>query len=121
MTRTAFLFFVSFVTSVSFVRSAHGQMVDGPASAGFKRESGTPSSQVPQALREIGFDQRLDEHLPLDTPLRDEQGRAVQLGEYFGRRPVVLVFGGLIVLWPKRRTTVSRRSDDVRARSRLSA
>jgi len=74
------------------VRSAHGQMVDGPASAGFKRESGTPSSQVPQALREIGFDQRLDEHLPLDTPLRDEQGRAVQLGEYFGRRPVVLVF-----------------------------
>jgi len=71
---------------------AAAQMADGPASAGFKRESGTPSSQVPQALRDIGFDQRLDEHLPLDTPLRDEQGRAVQLGEYFGRRPVVLVF-----------------------------
>ena len=59
---------------------------------GFKREAGTPSSQLPAPLREIGFDQHLDEHLPLDTPFRDEQGRAVQLGEYFGKRPVVLVF-----------------------------
>ena len=93
--RIVFLFlvsFVSFVSSVSFVRSAHGQMVDGPASAGVKREPGTPASQIPKALREIGFDQRLDEQLPLDTPLRDEQGRAVELGEYFGKRPVVLVF-----------------------------
>jgi len=77
---------------VTFVRSAHGQMIDGPARAGVKREPGTPSSQVPTALREIGFDQRLDEQLPLDTPLRDEEGRSVQLGAYFGRRPVVLVF-----------------------------
>ena len=67
-------------------------MVEGPSSAGFKRESGTPSSQVPQALREIGFDQHLDERLTLDTSLRDEQGRVVQLGDYFGKRPVVLVF-----------------------------
>jgi protein SCO1 len=89
----AFLSFVSFVTFVYFVRSAPvlAQMTGAPA-AGFKREPGAPSSQLPRALREIGFDQHLDEHLPLDTPLRDEQGRAVQLGEYFGRRPVVLVF-----------------------------
>jgi protein SCO1/2 len=85
----AFLISVSFVTSVSFVRA---QMASAPAAAGFKREAGTPSSQLPPALRAIGFDQHLDEHLPLDTPLRDEQGRAVQIGEYFGRRPVVLVF-----------------------------
>ena len=91
--RAACLFFVSSVSFVSFVRSAPvlAQMTGAPA-AGFKREPGAPSSQLPRALREIGFDQRLDEHLPLDTPLRDEQGRAVQLGEYFGRRPVVLVF-----------------------------
>jgi protein SCO1/2 len=30
--------------------------------------------------------------VPLDASLRDEQGRAVRLGDFFGRRPVVLVF-----------------------------
>jgi protein SCO1/2 len=67
-------------------------MTSAPASAGFKREAGTPSSQLPKALREIGFDQHLDEQLPLDTPLHDEAGRAVRLGDYFGKRPVVMVF-----------------------------
>ena len=67
-------------------------MADGPASAGFKRQAGTPSSQVPQALREIGFDQNIGQALPLDTTFRDEAGAAVRLGDYFGKRPVVLVF-----------------------------
>jgi protein SCO1/2 len=44
----------------------------------------------PQAVRDVGFDQRLGETLPLDAALRDETGRAVRLGDYFGRRPVVL-------------------------------
>jgi protein SCO1/2 len=43
-------------------------------------------------LREIGFDQNLDRPVPLDTVFRDEAGRTVRLGDYFGRRPVVLVF-----------------------------
>ena len=88
------LTFVSFVCFVSFVRSAdlHGQMSSAPASAGFKREPGMPASQVPQALREIGFDQNLDQPVPLDTVFRDEAGATVRLGDYFGTRPVVLVF-----------------------------
>ena len=91
--RGACLSFVSFVTFVSFVgTSPSAQMASAPASAGFKREAGMPSSQLPPALREIGFDQHLDEQLPLDTPLRDEEGRGVRLGDYFGARPVVLVF-----------------------------
>ena len=44
----------------------------------------------PPAVRDVGFDQRLGETLPLDAALRDESGRAVRLGDYFGRRPVVL-------------------------------
>ena len=44
----------------------------------------------PRALRDVGFDQRLGETLPLDAALRDESGRAVRLGDYFGRRPVVV-------------------------------
>ena len=45
----------------------------------------------PPALREVGIDQRLGESLPLDAPFRDEHGRAVTLGDYFGTKPVVLV------------------------------
>ena len=44
----------------------------------------------PHAVRDVGFDQRLGEQLPLDAVLHDETGRAVRLGDYFGRRPVVL-------------------------------
>jgi protein SCO1/2 len=49
-----------------------------------------PASVRPAALREVGFDQRLGERLPLDLVLRDEDGRAVDLRAYFGSRPVVL-------------------------------
>jgi protein SCO1/2 len=50
-----------------------------------------PASE-PEAtlLRDVGFDQRLDESLPLDASFRDERGTEVRLGEYFGRRPVIL-------------------------------
>jgi protein SCO1/2 len=50
------------------------------------------ASTIPAPLREIGFDQHLNARLPLNTPLRDEAGRAARLGDYFGKRPVVLVF-----------------------------
>jgi protein SCO1 len=48
-----------------------------------------PANQTPGSLQGIGIDQRLNESLPLSLPLRDEAGRAVVLGEYFGKRPVV--------------------------------
>jgi protein SCO1/2 len=85
---------VTFVTFVSFVfgLEVHGQMASAPAAAGYKREPGTPSSTLPRALREIGFDQHLDRPVPLDVAFRDEAGAPVRLGDYFGRRPVVLVF-----------------------------
>lgn len=46
----------------------------------------------PAALREVAFDQRLNQQLPLDLNLRDSSGRVVRLGEYFGRKPVLLNF-----------------------------
>jgi protein SCO1/2 len=64
----------------------------GAPAAGYRRESGTPASTRPAPLREVGFDQNLDQHVPLDTPLVDEAGRTVLLGDYFGTRPVVLLF-----------------------------
>jgi protein SCO1/2 len=51
---------------------------------------GSPAGEKPAILREIGIDQRLNEPVPLDLAFRDEQGRTVRLGEYFGDRPVVL-------------------------------
>jgi protein SCO1 len=41
-------------------------------------------------MRRVGFDQRLDVQVPLDVPFRDEAGRTVRLGDYLGKRPVIL-------------------------------
>jgi protein SCO1/2 len=53
---------------------------------------GMPANQMPGVLADVRFDQRLNEPLPLDTPFTDEEGRPVQLGDYFGRKPVVMAF-----------------------------
>jgi protein SCO1/2 len=68
------------------------KMTGSPASAGYRQEPGQVSSTLPTALREIGFDQNLDQRVPLDTIFTDEAGRTVRLGDYFGKRPVVMVF-----------------------------
>src|SRR6267378_6621645 len=85
----------TFVSFVSFVLSApqalFAQMTGAPT-AGYKREAGMTASTVPAPLREIGFDQTIDQLVPLDVTFRDEAGRSVALGEYFGKRPVVMVF-----------------------------
>jgi len=86
-----FLLIISAISAFCAV-NAYAQITSAPASAGYKREPGMTSSQVPAALREIGFDQNLDQHVPLDVAFRDERGATVRLGDYFGKRPVVLVF-----------------------------
>jgi len=70
---------------------AYAQMTGAPV-AGYKLEPGAVASSIPAPLREIGFDQHLDQALPLDTPFADERGQTVRLGEYFGSKPVVLAF-----------------------------
>jgi protein SCO1/2 len=47
-------------------------------------------SGLPKVLKEVGIQQKLNEQLPLETEFRDENGQTVKLGEYFGKRPVVL-------------------------------
>jgi len=86
---------VSFVVWTVFVGSLPllGQKMTGsPAAAGYRQEPGQVSSTLPGPLREIGFDQNLNQRVPLDTMFTDETGRRVRLGEYFGTRPVVMVF-----------------------------
>jgi protein SCO1/2 len=67
------------------------QMAGSPT-VGYKQEPGITSAALPAPLREIGFDQNIGEHVPLDTEFRDEAGRAIRLRDYFGKRPVVMVF-----------------------------
>lgn len=59
---------------------------------GVRPDPTMPSSQTPKALTNVSFEQRLNEQLPLDLLFKDEAGRMVKLGEYFGRKPVILTF-----------------------------
>ena len=59
---------------------------------GIMPDPALPSGKTPDVLSRVSFEQRLDQQLPLELPFKDEQGRSVTLGEYFGRKPVVLTF-----------------------------
>ncbi len=71
---------------MSVVVSAQGE------APGLRPAAALPSSAVPAASQKVAFEQRLNEQLPLDLPFKDEAGRSVKLGDYFGRKPVVLAF-----------------------------
>jgi protein SCO1/2 len=49
-----------------------------------------PMQATPGVLQQVGFDQKLGAQVPLDLPFRDEAGKDVKLGDYFGKKPVVL-------------------------------
>jgi protein SCO1/2 len=71
-----------------------GQAPPGPRSPlyGARPETGSPSTGLPPALKEVRIEQKLDHQLPLDLVFRDESGQEVKLGQYFGKKPVVLAF-----------------------------
>ena len=43
-------------------------------------------------LESVDYEQKLNAQVPLDLTFVDETGNSVQLSQYFGRRPVVLLF-----------------------------
>jgi len=52
--------------------------------------SGDSSAGKVKLLENVGIDQRLGERIPLDLEFRDENGSTVRLGDYFGKKPVIL-------------------------------
>lgn len=55
--------------------------------------SESTTNGLPDALQKIGIEQKLGAQMPLDTELKDEDGRTVKLGSYFNNgRPVILAF-----------------------------
>ena len=55
-------------------------------------DSVMPPDVMPGPLKKVGYDQKLGTQVPLDLPFRDEAGRSVRLADYFGKRPVLMVF-----------------------------
>jgi len=70
---------------ISNVLKAQG--LTGPPQGG---ETGQNSKTLPPLLQNIGIDQELNHQIPLDLVFRDETGKLVHLGDYFGEKPVIL-------------------------------
>lgn len=49
-----------------------------------------PANVRPPGLKNVGIEQHLDEQVPPDLAFRDETGKPVRLGDFFGRKPMIL-------------------------------
>jgi protein SCO1/2 len=49
-----------------------------------------PANTRPPRLENVGIEQHLDTQVPPDLTFRDETGKTVKLGDYFGRKPLIL-------------------------------
>jgi protein SCO1/2 len=49
-----------------------------------------PANVRPPRLENVGIEQHLDGQVPPGLTFRDEAGQPVQLGDYFGKKPVIL-------------------------------
>lgn len=56
-----------------------------------EKTMGEPAgSKLPAVLQHATIDQHLDRELPLGVEFKDETGKTVHLGDYFGSRPAIL-------------------------------
>jgi protein SCO1/2 len=80
------------LTAFCLVPSASAQMVpqgNSPLYSSRPYEARAPSG-LPRALNDVRIDQKLNESLPLDLTFKNEKGETVRLGDYFGKKPVVV-------------------------------
>jgi protein SCO1/2 len=71
------------VAIVLLASSAFGQMMS-------KGIMSPPANVRPPKLENVGIEQHLDAQVPPDLAFRDETGKTVKLGDYFGRKPIIL-------------------------------
>jgi protein SCO1/2 len=69
---------------------SYAWQASAPAQAGVPVPRPDNSKVLPPLLQGIGIDQRLNERVPFDLQFRDETGKTVRLGDYFGKKPVIL-------------------------------
>jgi protein SCO1 len=54
------------------------------------KQAGPVRDEAPQLLKNVAIIQKLNTQIPLGLEFRDETGKDVRLGDYFGKRPVIL-------------------------------
>jgi len=69
--------------ATGLVIAAHGQNM----STGIMSP---PASMRPPGLKNVGIQQNLNGQIPPDLVFRDETGKTVHLGDYFGQKPMIL-------------------------------
>jgi protein SCO1/2 len=78
---------------ISIVRTALALALLTALAAGQAMSKGImspPANVRPPHLQNVGIDQRLDAQVPPDLTFTDDAGRSVKLGDYFGKKPLIL-------------------------------
>jgi protein SCO1/2 len=78
---------VAALTLVSLA-SLPAQLYRGP---GGEIGEATARKEYEAITSQVGIEQKLGTPLPLELTFKDETGKTVRLGDYFGKRPVILV------------------------------
>lgn len=55
-----------------------------------EKQPGPVRDEAPELLKKVAITQKLNAQIPLGLQFRDETGKTVTLGDYFGKRPVIL-------------------------------
>jgi len=81
---------------LSLAVPAHSQSDSAPVNAGKQGQNNfdytAPNGGVPKDLASrVGIEQNPGTQVPLQLTFKDETGKTVQLGDYFGKKPVMLM------------------------------
>jgi protein SCO1/2 len=81
---------IRFLLAAAMLLPAAGPVLAQVAPYGEKTMGDPAQDHLPDVLNTVKIDQRLGQQLPLDATFRDEAGKTVKLGDYFGKKPVIL-------------------------------
>jgi protein SCO1/2 len=81
---------IRFLMAAAMLLPAAAPVLAQVAPYGEKTMGDPAQDHLPDVLNTVKIDQRLGQQLPLDATFRDETGKTVRLGDYFGKKPVIL-------------------------------
>jgi protein SCO1/2 len=78
-------------TPAAFLAFAFLMATSAAFGQGMSRGIMSPPTNVrPPGLKNVGIQQNLNEQIPADLAFTDDLGRPVKLGDYFGKKPLIL-------------------------------
>ncbi len=81
---------IRFLMAAAILLPVAAPVIAQVAPYGEKTMGDPAQDHLPDILNTVKIDQRLGQQLPLDATFRDETGKTVKLGDYFGKKPVIL-------------------------------